>query len=306
MKTKLIYLLIFSFTTSVLADDDVIGGQLLAASEYPEVVQFKIKRSNSTVNCTGTFISSNTILTAAHCLTEVIECKPYQVLGKNISLVIDGVLKKSPVKSILTNSEFLDPPSKQDGKCVRRTNPRYDLGLIIFKNEIQKKSLKVSTQFAKAAHKNVSLKYRTIGFGNSIIPEIEIFSKKYFKDYDCIQENNRNKKQIGHIRLKVNNEMMPLQSVFTEYIYDSASMTNYKSSYAQLLPGDSGGPLINNKNEIVGINSQFHHKEITTEGKFGKVIGYKTRSYFTPTHRIENIKFLKLAKAYGSNFSLDP
>lgn len=302
--SKSIFILLSLIFQSYFAKADLIGGKLLTKNQFTEVISFDIQKSKELKSCTGTFISSNTILTASHCVTEVVDCKLYKVKPKNILISLN---EKKPikydVKTTIINQEFIEPPSEQNKKCHRSLNSRYDIALIILKKNTSNKSLTVSTGFAKAEKDHKKIEYRTIGFGHSIISEIEDFTNKYFRNY-IPEVNQVGKKQIGRVELIPNNPMMPHMSEMNEYSYDTKLKQTYNSNFAQIHPGDSGGPLINSKNEIVGINSTYFYHKIFATPDSDIVIGYRIQSVFTPLHREENIRILKSAELYGSSFKL--
>ncbi len=287
----------------IWAKEQVIGGQLVSEGNFTEVINYEVKTpAGLTKYCTGTFISSNTILTAAHCITDRASCELYKISGKDILISLSEDSKPLTVSSTLLNSDFLNPPTQKDGKCHREINPRYDIGIIILEEHTQNKTMEISTTFAISQIQNKKVQYRTIGFGDSIIESIENLTAKFFRGY-LKNQNNTRKKQIGHLYLQVNNPMMPHTSERTKYVYNTSYKSTYHSQIAQIHPGDSGGPLINSKNQIVGVSSQYYLDEIKTSGDFPQVIGYEIESRFAPLHRSESVNLLRSAQLHGSTLN---
>lgn len=75
----------------------------------------------------------------------------------------------------------------------------------------------------------------------------------------------------------------------------------FQGQSAQISPGDSGGPLINSNNEIIGVASTFTYFDII-DHETNIVIGYDYHSSFTPLHRETSKEILQKAIEAGSNF----
>jgi|GEM_PF-4240735 len=281
----------------------LIGGEKVTKHKYPNIIQYEFQSlSGQEKVCTGVFVSSNTILTAGHCLVDIVECEPQKILKSSIKVYLtldDGEKKEiEGISHFEYNPDLLEPHSlNEKGKCTRRQNPRYDLGYIVLKKKVELKARKISFDFA-TSHDSLErkIKYQSIGFGHSVITEMESQAIKYFYEYsspiDMIGQ-----KQVGTFFLVKQSKFYPLQTQETNYLMGK----KYSSKSSQLQPGDSGGPLINSKGEVVGISSQYKLHDIKAEG-LDFVKGYKVESFFTPLHRQENKKFLEGARIHGSDF----
>lgn len=101
----------------------VLKGTPITTTEYPFIVQIKMKLRNRTGFCTGSLIAKNAVLTAAHCL------KDYK--RKNIVVRL-GVNKPGREMEKMKVSKFVVHP-----KYVGEPELLNDIGIIFLQNEVK-------------------------------------------------------------------------------------------------------------------------------------------------------------------------
>ncbi len=290
--------LIATFLNIAFTAPTILGGKSIPESYFPAVIEFEISKSEKVVTCTATFISNNTLITAAHCVSSLNSaCEKVHHDTSRITIKDKTQnFKKLKVKEIISQPDSYSGMNfnAKESECSQSINPRYDIALLILDKNTKHPTIRISTTFPNTKNK----KYKFIGYGQSLFEEIELFSRKWFHNYET-QFELGGKKQIGYFKIIKQNFAMPHETIFTKYlkgkVYDS-------STTHHLLFGDSGGPLLNDANEIMGIASMFNKNNITNE-ETGFLIGYSLKSYFSPLHREEFKNQLKLAISKGSTYS---
>ena len=77
MKILAVYLLIVTCVHNCLSSSRIINGELASKRQFPHMVQLAIRKSDSTKYCGGSLINSQWVLTAAHCVQEIVSAKAY-------------------------------------------------------------------------------------------------------------------------------------------------------------------------------------------------------------------------------------
>lgn len=122
---------------SASSDVRITNGKILGDDEYPAVVPLYKSFSgteNQTFSCTGTFVTSKIVLTAAHCVKGLADEN-----GLLKGPLSDFVFDKKAVK-VLRN-----PAYKTDDY-----NPENDLGLVMFEEDMTTHAMKIREAEAKA------------------------------------------------------------------------------------------------------------------------------------------------------------
>ncbi len=217
--TKLMkYLILLFAATSTFA---IVGGRLISDSEQPSVVQISVYTENDDIgSCTATQISSNTILTAAHCVYHEEYLKNgdvYQIYNIN-----------SKVVAFANKHVFIHP---EYSKLSDREKSKHDLAIVYFPDANFKNISPISFQLP---HKDSKL--TLVGYGKT---DIYFFSDTAKKEGPNFLEHPLSEIQpLVKIRPKFRN-------IFGAYETDLAAPHF----------GDSGGPLLY-KNSVIALASQ--------------------------------------------------
>ncbi len=259
-------LLIILTNTHILAAPDIIGGQLIKSSDFPGIIKYEFQNLDKNLfECTGAFIASNIILTAAHCLVKLDQHETQEVQLDSIKILGFPDLVVNKIEYL---DDFLDPPSlNSKGEWQRLLNSRYDIAYMVLSRNVDIAPLKIS--FKTPDYNN---KFRLVSFGRSNIASFT--------------DEKSGKKQSAFFSITNPYTVGPHISQVSTYEFQ-----NQLQVISQIQPGDSGGPLLNKDNEIIGIASKYSLTNIFDDSGYLK--GHKLQSYFTPLHKKSSFNFLK-------------
>ena len=270
-------MVIFFLNSCKSGSSDVMITNGIPTSEYYRVVLLII---DNRFGCTGTIISHNTVLTAAHCLAKVSKENPEVVLNfERSSSVI--ALSTDKYMANVDSSSFLNA-TDHDDIYVR------DIGVVVFPDNTF-----VGVPTLKIKDYNVSPQDRVlmVGYGTYtttttnedgrkvvVIDTSRPFVKRYGRNH--IYDSNRDKSvaSCASGMIQVNQQLAFSDS-------DSTTPTG-EDTIMWLI--DSGGPLFldsyDTVDKIIGVAS--YASEDYVDGRYG--------CYVSVSHP-DNIKFLKEA-----------
>lgn len=260
------FILILGFTCfsckSSQSDTLVSGG--LSTDEYPAVIELKYKTKKGWFSCSSFVVSSNTLLTAAHCLIDA----------------TDLYIKLDQLKIKPSDLSF-NPNFKSDD--LKKTS-QYDIGVVVFKEDV---FLGISPLELYDGPVAQGLKVRLVGYG--CITEL--------KDglFRCSDSDPLSTKRTGINYIVENKRCHPgLLEVITKNAQaDLSFKQDPTGTDVYLGSGDSGGPLLLEKDhsKVVGIASRTMHvvnKDSTTE----KIESIEEHSCFSIPTSPKNLDYL--------------
>ncbi|MBM4253127.1 MAG: S1 family peptidase [Deltaproteobacteria bacterium] len=175
-------------------------------TQYPAVVEIR----NGTSRCTGTFIRPNTLITAAHCVS-----------NRELPIFV-------PALNVASNNVVVHP-DYTGGPAM----PPHDLAFVFFPDDVGDQTLSIKLDPA-AEGDPVQL----IGFGDN----------QYFEGTDSAGSGI---KRIGTNQIeKVENGAIALLGQTGANATDATSPDGTRSALGS---GDSGGPLLSKKGDVIGI-----------------------------------------------------
>lgn len=225
---KFLLILILCLHSIASFSSEIIDGLEARSNDFIPVVQLDFYYSNKFSNCAGSFISPETILTAAHCVVDFLEA---QKSDKYAELILPSGFE---IRGIFIPHAFknLDREAKRGKSDVSLLKIPHDLALIVLNkswiNDFYSYSTTPKTGEAMMA-----------GFGG----------KKLLTVHQLNQGNDPTAgvKRFGRISIsKIRSDGM---METTEVAYKSSSFR-----WANASRGDSGGPVIQNK-RVIGVIS---------------------------------------------------
>ncbi len=238
-----------------------------AKNYYPGVV--KILISDQGV-CTGSVVSNNTVITAAHCV--------YGFDAKHLKIVLDDG-KEIQVKKAIAHPLYEEYMQKKDYGHA----DVYDLGVIV----VDDNSFKSIPRYRviRSYKPNVGDLVTMVGYGCRTTKKIDEEGYMYV---DCVKASvKRYGKNWITESTSCRKEMLEVRE--TDYKSDDdENPFPIKGLLSSTAEGDSGGPLLLGVDEIIGVASS----SVTFEDK--KKIDKS--DCFTNLAHPENIKFLREAK----------
>lgn len=195
----------------------VTDGKIISESDHPAVVQIAAKiDSSSSANCTATWVSHNTIITAAHCIFE---------RGSKLTDVRVRVGEGKDAKAV----QILAHPKYVDAQSVPIDN--YDVAVLIFPDQSSKHFIPVAPAQPKAGDE-----ITIIGYGK----------------YDHLDGKSSGKKRIGTNKLTDIDRQGRLN--FEGKLRPTTGTEDGTGSESVNSQGDSGGPMLI-ASRIIGVSS---------------------------------------------------
>ncbi len=285
---KIFQLIIILLFSSLDLYAEIIEGKIVAKGDYESVVKLDI---NDKASCTGTLLSSSSVLTAAHCVisfglnekTRLPEVSKNKISIK-VSLGDGNILIDVKEKNIHVNPEVyaVDKQSMQFG-----LNLLADIAIITFKEN--KRLENIDFPAIRISDFPISMENEENINDDTLISDIEFI--KYtavgygYKDY-LLDPEDTESKRFGTIKLSpihyLSNHQIGLQSMPVNYF----EMKEGDDS-VQVASGDSGGPLFNESQDLIGVTSSTY-KNFVMEEKIAIV-----QSQFAALYQPQNSIFLK-------------
>ena len=203
-------------STIVLAAPSISNGEPISSSEYSGVIPLIV---NGKFHCSASLISPSLILTAAHCLTGVDPSKDrlniYQFALRKFTVRIHP--SYVPYQNDLA---IIEVPLQEDRDKLKGIKP-----------------LKLAKSPAEIGD-SVTL----IGYGEG---------HKYYKGEALVHDNAGVKNKGFNVVAGFDNGRIVLKGLS----YDVLKIYGSKEIVSVALPGDSGSPLLNSNDEIIGVDS---------------------------------------------------
>lgn len=207
----------------------VSNGKEIADTEYPSVIMLFDQAKGGL--CTGTFISDDTVITAAHCTmgSNDIDAKGKVNHTLYIAKLID--IKQKKIEKLATSVAVYRNPA-WDAEFKKQQVNSYDLGLVVFPKGTAKEVSQISGEIAQQGEK-----LTIVGYGLDYVP----------KDAKDVDPSSVGKKRIGY------NSVLMLKDGFI-YFSGAVKTTTADGTNANASMGDSGGPLFID-DKLAGITS---------------------------------------------------
>ena len=189
-------------------------------------------------NCSGIIVSSNTLLTAAHCLKNA-DSHSYLSITKNQTSIKSEAIYIHPKYSRIDDDQLLE-----------KGEPSYDIGIVRFPEGtflpheiIQVSPLPLNTSVASS----VIITGTKASASTKFIAIVPLVDKNSF-----LLKHHKSRLQKGIFSKQGLATFFQYESIH----YDDVIRTQKNMFLGELSYGDSGGALINQQNQVVGINSQ--------------------------------------------------
>jgi hypothetical protein len=258
---------------AAFAESFIIDGRNAQKNEYPAVISLEIFSGNQMSICTATFISDNTLLTAAHCL--------YEHENNDFILPPGFNIKKTFVHSAYKK---IKDDEKNGVRGFEYLKMAYDVALIVLDGEKSKFIMPHSVYPKK-------IKSIIVGFGGKNLLTVAQMNKKTDETIGI--------KRVGTLDIESINTLGRIDSstrIFNArawYHFFDRYSASYGSKNSVSTRGDSGGPLIQN-GKVVGViagSDAKNQNEFTV---------YSTTNYFAGLHSAAFKELVDEAKNAGS------
>ena len=279
-----------------------MSGQRIPASSAPfPVVSLKIKNSGEVVRCTGSFVSSNTLITAAHCFDPVaLACRNnhgcHRDLAKNLISFQSSYPSFLSINEKSLSSDFkilLHPSYKSlndtgiDG--YDKTNE--DVALVIFPKE------NFSQSYIRVSEQKPSKGTRIWTYGAGMTA-VKLFNNPETGEAYNIEEHaGILNKKTSEISEEPTNGLLQLQAQLVGKKVNSHLYELEISRGLQVLSADSGEPRIS-KRKISGMGRNFTFSFFPTK-KSSENMEVSGKSVFTSLTTDSQKAFLNSARAFG-------
>ena len=248
-----------NFVTQQQSRLSISGGEVIDSQEFPSVIMLYNEMTHTV--CTGTFVTHDTVLTAAHCIGE--NSDEYKEVQHSIRLwestVVNGVPSFQGTKASV--SVHIHPQWISESK--RKVVNQFDLGIVLFPPN-------TATEVASLAHQSPRSqeKVTIVGYG---LP-------------GYLADGSEASVKVGTKRKGVNRIAGLFQGLI--YIKDFSQKgpdegISELNGWARTAPGDSGGPMFIDQ-KLVGI---------TAGG--GQISAKKGFSAYVNLHSVSSGNFLR-------------
>ena len=283
---------------NVQASSDIFNGRLTKEGEHENVALLFFGAGKT---CTGSIISHNTVLTAAHCLVkpsashsflnQTIDVLPFGGISNEEPIVLS---EKFPIHANVHPNYIQAYQSKDEMSEDMKyfIDDRYDIGVLVYENGTFSniKPITISKNEIDYSKDFFAVGFGKYGTGNTTFSD--------FLDGLSGKEPFDLQKREGTIMLdKKSSEAQPF------FLVSENTNVGSPTRYAQILEGDSGGPLLDTNGSQVGIGTQSFRppgeptkEKITYKGKEFEVnhVGESgLRSAFIPLAAPQIQEYLK-------------
>ncbi|XP_037933239.1 serine protease 3-like [Teleopsis dalmanni] len=211
--------------TEALPQDRIINGNDAAVGQIPFQVGLSLSDTLQNKWCGGSIISTNWILTAAHCTD-----------GTVYAIIYLGATDRTKPEKVLyvTNANYIQHEDYQPAPYVMNDISLIKIPTIIYTKNIQKVAIpKISTSYSSYAG-NIAT---ASGWG-------------IIKDNTNVQPLN-----LQYIRLKVITNSLCNETYHSNLVH-KGSLCTATPQATTTCDGDSGGPLVDmSSGRLIGINS---------------------------------------------------
>lgn len=301
-------------TTMALATPPIPNG--VETLDYPEVVELTILSATQAGSCTGTIVGPNVILTAAHCLTghepdqplviinsEGLPGSVYSVETKTHPLYEPRDKAFKDLEVILSSKNWNELAEKEKTIMMNYTKmntdvSRVDLGLI-----------KVDQKYAFKSYKKIKLR-RNRTFIHSPVTLVGYGRN----DLTYFIHDGSGTKRAGTNTVSADwNGLLFSTGLYRDAKYQLFGLwTEANGKNVGVGAGDSGGPMFDSKDQLIGVNVNIWRGRLSFEA-FKVLLGTQGEKIYSEINshddlnlnssvnlsHPENVRFLKQAKEQG-------
>jgi hypothetical protein len=216
---------------------NIVNGEKTTSFPAVSMIFYTTKGTDGGLfTCTGTFVSDNTMITAAHCVPEDPDDAIYYVPGTSVNLGSDYDEQQELFKTgIKANGFVRGDIETEDAKISTEVSP-FDIAIIVFPNDTAPATLPIRSTKLKGGE-SVDL----VGFGDTEI--------------NASESSSIRTKRHGRNKVESNADLLRgLPKLWVVAGEEKTRTTDGSSTYSLASQGDSGGPLLYN-NTITGIAS---------------------------------------------------
>jgi len=270
-----------AFTGFVQASPQIIDGRDSKKHEFPSVVSIEVFIGNEMSICTATFVSDNTLLTAAHCVYRFLEAKENKI-DAEIILPERFSLKKVLIHQVYKNIKDEEKNGVPGYEYLKLAN---DLALIVMNGNKSKVHMGIST------HPKLG-KASMVGFGGKNLLTVSQMNQR--------PDDTIGIKRIGSLYIEDINSLGRIDS--KRRVFNTRSWFDFSDRYSLAFDektsvftrGDSGGPLIQ-EGKVVGVIAGTDATQQDEKKVFSVV------NYFAGLHSSVFAQLLDEAKKNGSS-----
>lgn len=208
----------------------IFNGKLAMSSEFPYVVALGYQNDNISepikYSCGGSLISSQYVLTAAHCVSNINEKVPVEVrLGNEDIRSIESNVQRIPISDIICHPKY------------KRSTQYNDVAILRLKTKIQVSKTTKPICLQTKSLRSLKITPRTslivIGWGATSFDAENSVKLRKTPSLSIVSREECEKHYMGHPRLP--------NGIDDNFI---CAIDNNSSRRADACQGDSGGPLL--------------------------------------------------------------